>query len=67
MPDLPTMKECGVDMEMVVWYGVFAPSGTPRKIIDRLAGLVINSLNTPELRNRPALIWGSEPVGSHTR
>jgi tripartite-type tricarboxylate transporter receptor subunit TctC len=63
MPDLPTMKESGVDMEMVVWYGVFAPSGTPRKIIDKLAGLVINALNTPELRNR-LLNMGSEPVGS---
>jgi len=63
MPDLPTMKESGVDMEMLVWYGVFAPSGTPRGIIDKLAGLVMKITNSPEMKKR-LLDMGSEPVGS---
>ena len=34
------MKEAGVDMEVVVWYGMLAPAATPRDIINKLAQLV---------------------------
>jgi len=63
MPDLPTMRESGVDMEMVVWYGVFAPSATPRAIIDRLAALLVKIPHSPEMKRR-LHDMGAEPVGS---
>jgi tripartite-type tricarboxylate transporter receptor subunit TctC len=31
MPEVPTIKESGVDMEIVVWYGIFAPAATPAR------------------------------------
>ena len=38
LPDVPTMSEEGVkDYEVLNWFGVFAPAGTPKEIVDRLA------------------------------
>ncbi|MFI4904580.1 MAG: tripartite tricarboxylate transporter substrate-binding protein [Burkholderiales bacterium] len=38
LPDVPTMAEGGVSgFDTSLWYGVFAPDGTPRVVIDRLA------------------------------
>jgi tripartite-type tricarboxylate transporter receptor subunit TctC len=38
MPDIPTMAEAGVaDFEITAWNGLFAPTGTPREIVDRLS------------------------------
>lgn len=36
-PDVPTLREGGVDAENIVWKGVLAPKATPRPIIDKLA------------------------------
>ena len=37
LPDVPTLKEAGVDgVEVQQWYGVFAPARTPRPIVDKL-------------------------------
>jgi tripartite-type tricarboxylate transporter receptor subunit TctC len=37
LPDVPTLKEAGVDgVEVMQWYGVFAPAKTPKAIVDQL-------------------------------
>ncbi len=36
-PDVPTLKETGLDVEVVIWKGLLAPKATPRPIIDKLA------------------------------
>jgi tripartite-type tricarboxylate transporter receptor subunit TctC len=37
LPDVPTMSESGTDgYEVLNWFGVFAPAGTPKEIVDRL-------------------------------
>jgi tripartite-type tricarboxylate transporter receptor subunit TctC len=36
MPDVPTMKEAGFDVEFYLWVGLFAPKGTPDAVVDRL-------------------------------
>jgi tripartite-type tricarboxylate transporter receptor subunit TctC len=37
LPDVPTAKESGIDnLEVINWYGIMAPAGTPRNIINRL-------------------------------
>ena len=39
LPDVPTAKEQGLDIEVGVWHGLYAPKGTPKAIIDRLAAV----------------------------
>ncbi len=36
-PNLPTMIEAGVDVEAALWFSIWAPSGTPREVIDKLS------------------------------
>ena len=57
------MKESGVAMDVVVWYGVLAPAATPREIVARLAELIAKAAHTPDVRQR-LLEQGAEPVGS---
>ncbi len=64
LPDVPTMKEAGVeDVEVVVWYGVLAPAGTSRDIVQTLANGIVRATRDPEVRRR-MLEQGAEPVGS---
>jgi len=44
LPDLPTMAEAGVPVELVTWSGAFLPVGTPKPIVDRLNGLLRKAL-----------------------
>ena len=53
LPDVPTAKEAGVDNFVVtVWYGLFAPAGTPPAIVERLARESIRALESQELRKQ---------------
>jgi tripartite-type tricarboxylate transporter receptor subunit TctC len=64
MKDVPTLKESGVSgVEVVVWYGVFAPSATPREVVNTLAGAIAKAARSPETRQR-LLDQGAEPVGN---
>ena len=63
MPDVPTMKEAGVDVEVTVWYAVLAPAATPREIVGTLAGAIMKAARSPDIRQR-LLDQGAEPVGS---
>jgi tripartite-type tricarboxylate transporter receptor subunit TctC len=36
LPDVPTLKELGYDVEFSIWVGLFAPTGTPDEVIRRL-------------------------------
>jgi tripartite-type tricarboxylate transporter receptor subunit TctC len=64
MPDVPTMKEAGVQgVEVSVWYGLLAPAGTSRDIVAILAAASMKAARSPELK--PRLIeQGTEPIGS---
>jgi tripartite-type tricarboxylate transporter receptor subunit TctC len=63
LPDVPTLKESGINVDTIVWYSILAPAGTPRPIIDKLAGVLIKMPHTPEMKKRLADM-GAEPVGS---
>ena len=53
LPDVPTSKQAGVDdFTMPLWYGMFAPAGTPRDIVSRLSAEIVKALGTPDLRER---------------
>jgi len=63
LPGVPTLKESGVDMDVVVWYGVLAPSATPRDIIAKLGELVAKAAHSPDIKQK-LLDQGAEPVGN---
>ena len=53
MPELPTIAEAALPgYDASVWFGVFAPVGTPRPVIDRLHGEILKALQTQDLKSR---------------
>ena len=51
-PDIPTMAELGYPVDIEAWYGVFAPPGTPKAIVDTLTAEINATIAEPELRKR---------------
>ena len=50
-PDIPTISESGLPGFVVnVWFGIFAPSSTPRPIIDKLNKVIVDTVNSPEVQ-----------------
>ncbi|MCZ2495186.1 tripartite tricarboxylate transporter substrate binding protein [Xylophilus sp. Kf1] len=49
LPDVPTLKESGIDVVMTQWYGLAAPAGTPREVVDHLSRAVKEAMKDPEL------------------
>ena len=52
LPDVPTAKEAGVNYEMSVWAGLFAPKGAPPEVIAKLADALDKALDEPAVRER---------------
>jgi tripartite-type tricarboxylate transporter receptor subunit TctC len=52
IPDVPTLKETGVDVEVSNWWGLLAPAGTPLNLIDTLNRETNAALAEPELKKR---------------
>ena len=64
MPDVPTMKEAGVEgVEVPLWFALLAPAGTPRDIIRTLAAATARAAQSPDTKKR-LLEQGAEPVGN---
>ena len=54
-PELPTIAEFGLsDFQMVVWYAIYAPKGTPKPIVDKLSAALQKALQDPEVQERLA-------------
>ena len=63
-PDVPTIAEAGVPgYDLSVWFGVVAPAGTPKEVVQKLNAEVIKILAMPDVRER-FLAQGVEPQGS---
>ena len=53
LPDVPTGEEAGVPgFKIAIWYGMYAPAGTPREVVRRLHAEVTKALQDPELLQR---------------
>ncbi len=64
MPEVPTMSEAGLaGFEVISWYGLLAPAGTPADIVQRLNTEVTQSLRDPDALERLGS-FGGEPVES---
>jgi len=52
LPDVPTIAETGIaGFDYPIWYGVWAPAGTPAGVVDKLAKDIARALATPDLRD----------------
>ena len=63
LPDVPTLREAGVDYEAPYWTGLYAPVKTPKAIIDKLAAAANKAMHDPVVVKRLADI-GTEAIGS---
>jgi tripartite-type tricarboxylate transporter receptor subunit TctC len=65
LPDVPTIEEAaslkGFDASS--WFGLFAPAGTPRTIVDKIQADVAKALAQPEVRER-FIAQGADPGGN---
>jgi tripartite-type tricarboxylate transporter receptor subunit TctC len=61
LPDAPTAKEMGLDYEMSIWAGMFAPKGTPKEAVDTLARALDRALDDPGVAKRLADLGGQIP------
>jgi tripartite-type tricarboxylate transporter receptor subunit TctC len=51
MPELPTVSEAGLPgYESAIWWGIFAPAGTPKEIVDRLYKEIAAIMNSDEMK-----------------
>jgi tripartite-type tricarboxylate transporter receptor subunit TctC len=62
-PDVPTLAESGfTGFEVVSWYGILAPAGTPPDIVRKLNAEINRILKLPAVRDRMVAL-GTEPTG----
>jgi len=64
LPDVPTVMEAGYkDYEVIGWFGLLAPAGTPPAVVDALSTEISRMMTTPAIRDRAAQ-EGATPVGN---
>ena len=62
LPELPTLDEAGLEgFAMTVWHGLYAPAGTPKDVIEKLAAALQVALKDPKVVERFAQL-GTAPV-----
>ncbi|WP_310567812.1 Bug family tripartite tricarboxylate transporter substrate binding protein [Hydrogenophaga sp.] len=63
VPEVPTLKEQGVDMVATAWFAMYGPAGLKPQVRDRISAAVAQAVRTPALRAK-LIEQGYEPVGS---
>ncbi len=64
LPEVPTLDESGLKgFDIAGWYGLFAPGGTPRRIVNYLQAGAAAVINAPQSRDQLEG-WGLTPIGS---
>lgn len=63
LPDVPTMKESGLDIAGAGWFGVYAPANTPAAVVERLNKVIVEAINTPDVQSKIRSI-GLKPTGT---
>jgi tripartite-type tricarboxylate transporter receptor subunit TctC len=62
-PEIPTMAELGYAIDFDTWYGLYAPAGTPKEILQRLHTETVKALQAADFRERAAAL-GVDLIGS---
>lgn len=62
LPDVPALSEAGVkDFDLSIWFGIYAPKGTPQPVIDKLSASLQKAVQDPDVKARLESI-GTAPV-----
>jgi tripartite-type tricarboxylate transporter receptor subunit TctC len=64
LPDIPTLKEAGIDVEADAWSGLIAPAGIPEAMARRIGELVGQAITTPTIRDKLAAQYMAPIPGS---
>jgi tripartite-type tricarboxylate transporter receptor subunit TctC len=52
-PDMPTVDEAGMPgLHIAIWYGIWAPRGTPKEVVAKLNQALVDALADPDTRKR---------------
>jgi tripartite-type tricarboxylate transporter receptor subunit TctC len=63
LPDIPTLKEAGIDVEADAWMGLIAPAGVPAAMIEKINAEVVEAIKTSAIREKLAAQL-MEPIGN---
>jgi tripartite-type tricarboxylate transporter receptor subunit TctC len=63
VPEVPTFREAGFNVEGTSWFGAFAPAQTPRETVDRYSKIMAAAVRVPAVRDR-LMAYGLQPTGT---
>lgn len=63
VPEVPTLKESGVNMVATAWFAMYGPAGLPQPVLAKLERAVSQAVKKPEMQAR-LLALGYDPIGS---
>jgi tripartite-type tricarboxylate transporter receptor subunit TctC len=64
LPQVPTLAEAGVPgLNITTWFGLLAPAGTPKPIVNKLHNALVKVMQTPEFKAQLEEA-GAEPIGN---
>jgi tripartite-type tricarboxylate transporter receptor subunit TctC len=63
LPDIPTLKESGIDVVVPGWFGFYAPAGMPAELVERLQNEIIAIVRLPDVHAK-ILAIGYEPTAT---
>jgi tripartite-type tricarboxylate transporter receptor subunit TctC len=63
VPEVPTLKEQGIDMEATAWFAMYGPAGLKPEVLARLEQSVMRAVQQPAVRSK-LIALGYEPIGS---
>jgi tripartite-type tricarboxylate transporter receptor subunit TctC len=62
MPDVPTLKESGIDLSAHAWWGILAPANTPRPIVDKFHAELVKAIKLPDVNKTLTETLGMDVV-----
>ena len=63
VPDVPTLKEAGVNMEATAWFAMYGPAGLSGEALSRLEKAMVKIVREPAMKER-LMKLGYDPIGS---
>ena len=63
LPDVPTLKESGIDVDADAWNGLIAPAGTPQPVLDKIRRAVAEAIHSSDVKAKLAVLL-MDPVGN---